>query len=277
VAVNGIGERAGNASLEEVVMSLRTREDTFKLHTDVRTELIYHLSKTVVSFTGMPVQPNKAIVGENAFAHEAGIHQDGMIKNAMTYEIMRPDTIGRQKSTLVLGRHSGKHALRVRLKELGYVLEEKDLDKLYEKFNEIADKKKEVFDEDLIALVEEELNILPEVYSLVYFSVVTGNNVIPTATVKLKIQERVLQEAATGDGPVDALYKAIDKITDTPLKLISWSTNAVTTGKDAMGSVTLLVSRNDKTFRGYGVATDVIEASAIAYLNAINRIMNNNL
>jgi 2-isopropylmalate synthase len=277
VAVNGIGERAGNASLEEVVMSLKTREDNFRLHTDVKTEVIYHLSKTVASFTGIHVQPNKAVVGENAFAHEAGIHQDGMIKNAMTYEIMRPETIGRQKSTLVLGRHSGKAGLKTRLLELGFTLGGKDLDKVYDKFQEIADKKKEVFDDDLIALVEEELNILPEIYSLDYFSVVTGNNVIPTATVKLKRQEAILQEAATGDGPVDAVYKAIDKITDTPLRLLSWSINAVTTGKDAMGSVTLLVSRNNKIFRGYGVATDVIEASTLAYLNAINRIMNNSL
>jgi 2-isopropylmalate synthase len=277
VAVNGIGERAGNASLEEVVMSLKTRRDTFDLHTDVKTDLIYNLSKLVTSFTGIHVQPNKAIVGENAFAHEAGIHQDGMIKNPMTYEIMRPEDIGRQKSMLVLGRHSGKHGLMVRLKELGYSLSEKEFVKLYEKFLEVADKKKQVFDDDLMALMEEELNILPEIYSLVYFSVVTGDKVIPTATVRLKKKDTVMEEAATGDGPVDAVYRAIEKITDMNLKLITWSTNAVTTGKDAMGSVTLLVSRNDRTFRGYGVATDVIEASAHAFLNAINRILNDSL
>ncbi|MFW6180781.1 MAG: 2-isopropylmalate synthase [Spirochaetota bacterium] len=274
VAVNGIGERAGNASLEEVVMSLKTREDAFGLHTGVKTEQIYHLSKLVTSFTGIHVQPNKAIVGENAFAHEAGIHQDGMIKNRMTYEIMRPEDIGRQKSMLVLGRHSGKHGLKVRLSELGYSLSEKEFADVYEKFLEIADKKKQVYDDDLMALMEEELNILPEIYSLAYFSVVTGDKVIPTATVRLKKKNTVMEEAATGDGPVDAVYRAIEKITGLNLRLLSWSTNAVTTGKDAMGSVTLLVSRNERTFRGYGVATDVIEASAHAYLNAINRILN---
>lgn len=272
VAVNGLGERAGNASFEEVVMALKTRKDQFGLFTDIKTEQIYHLSKTIVTFTGIPVQPNKAIVGENAFAHEAGIHQDGIIKNRMTYEIMRPESIGRQKSALVLGRHSGKHGLAARLKELGYTLGEKDFKKIFEKFIEIADKKKEVFDEDLLAIVEEELNILPETFSLVYFSVVTGNRTIPTATVKLKKQAEFFQEAATGDGPVDAVYKAIEKITDTPVKLLSYSINAVTGGKDAMGSVTISVERNNKIYRGYGVATDVIEASVHALINAINRI-----
>ncbi|HUT64992.1 MAG TPA: 2-isopropylmalate synthase, partial [Spirochaetota bacterium] len=183
VSVNGIGERAGNASFEEVVMSIKTREDCFGFKTKIKTEQIYHLSKTIVSFTGMPVQPNKAVVGENAFAHEAGIHQDGVIKHKMTYEIMTPQSIGRQRSVLVLGRHSGKHGVKERLKELGYILPAKDLDKVFTKFTEIADKKKEVFDADLIALIEEELNVLPKTFSLDYFSVITGNRVIPTATV----------------------------------------------------------------------------------------------
>ena len=273
VAVNGIGERAGNASFEEIVMALRTRKELFDLHTDIKTELIYHLSKTVTSFTGMAVQHNKAIVGENAFAHESGIHQDGMIKHSMTYEIMTPQSIGRQKSVLVLGRHSGKHGLKMRLKELGYEFTEKEFAKLNEKFFELADKKKEIFDADLIALVEEELNVTPEVFSLVYFSVVTGNTIIPTATVKLKKSEDVFEEAATGDGPVDAVYRAIEKITDTPVKLISYSINAVTHGKEAMGGVTISVERNSKLYRGYGVATDVIEASVHALLNALNRIL----
>ncbi len=277
VSVNGIGERAGNASFEEVVMALKTREDSFGLISDINTEHIYHLSKIIVSFTGIPVQPNKAIVGENAFAHEAGIHQDGMIKHKMTYEIMTPESIGRQKSTLVLGRHSGQHGLRVRLKELGYNLQDYEFEKIHTKFLEIADKKKEVFNEDLIALIEGELNILPEIFSLVYFSVITGNNVIPTATVKLRKNKSVIQEAATGDGPVDAVYRAIEKITDTPIKLISYSINAVTHGKDAMGSVTITVERNNEIYRGYGVATDVIEASVNALLNAINRILHNSM
>jgi len=277
VSVNGIGERAGNASFEEVVMAIKTRKDFFNMEVNIKTEQIYHLSKTLINFTGIPVQPNKAIVGENAFAHEAGIHQDGMLKHTMTYEIMTPQSIGRQKSTLVLGRHSGKHGLKVRLKELGFDLPEKDFLKLYDKFVEVADKKKEIFDDDLIALVEEELNILPETFSLVYFSVVTGNRVIPTATVKLKKKELVLQEAATGDGPVDAVYRAIEKITDTPLKLTSYSINAVTHGKDAMGGVSITVEREGKIYRGYGVATDVIEASAHALLNAINRIFYNSV
>lgn len=275
VAVNGIGERAGNASFEEVVMSLRTRKDLFDLDTDIKSEQIYHLSKTIVNFTGIPVQPNKAIVGENAFAHEAGIHQDGVIKHSQTYEIMTPQSIGKPKSILVLGRHSGKHGLKQRLKELGYTLKEEDFKKIHVKFLELADKKKEVFDLDLNALMEEELNILPEIFSLVYFSVVTGNKVIPTATVKLKRNNDLFQEAATGDGPVDAVYRAIEKITDTPIKLISYAINAVTHGKDAMGGVTISVERNNKIYRGYGVATDVIEASVNALLNAINRILNN--
>ena len=272
VSVNGIGERAGNASFEEIVMSLRTRQDCYGLNTAIKTEQIYHLSKTISSFTGMRVQPNKAIVGENAFAHESGIHQDGVIKHQMTYEIMTPQSIGRQHSAIVLGRHSGKTGLKTRLVELGYILKGKDFDKLYSKFTEIADKKKEVFDEDLIALIEEELNILPETFSLVYFSVITGNNVIPTATVKLKKQRTIMQEASTGDGPVDAVYKAIERITDTPVKLVSYSINAVTHGKDAMGGVTITVEKDKKIYRGYGVATDVIEASVHAFINAINRI-----
>jgi 2-isopropylmalate synthase len=275
VSVNGIGERAGNASFEEVVMSIKTREDCFGFKTKIKTEQIYHLSKTIVSFTGMSVQPNKAVVGENAFAHEAGIHQDGVIKHKMTYEIMTPQSIGRQRSALVLGRHSGKHGVKERLKELGYILPVKDLDKVFTKFTEIADKKKEVFDADLIALIEEELNVLPETFSLDYFSVITGNRVIPTATVKLKRRDEIIQEAATGDGPVDAVYKAIEKITDTPIKLISYSINAVTHGKDAMGGVTITVEKDNRVYRGYGVATDVVEASVHALINAINRIFYN--
>ena len=277
VSVNGIGERAGNASFEEVVMSIKTREDCFGFKTKIKTEQIYHLSKTIVSFTGMPVQPNKAVVGENAFAHEAGIHQDGVIKHKMTYEIMTPQSIGRQRSVLVLGRHSGKHGVKERLKELGYILPAKDLDKVFTKFTEIADKKKEVFDADLIALIEEELNVLPKTFSLDYFSVITGNRVIPTATVKLKRGDEIIQEAATGDGPVDAVYKAIEKITDTPIKLISYSINAVTHGKDAMGGVTITVEKDNRVYRGYGVATDVVEASVHALINAINRIFYNGL
>jgi len=275
VAVNGIGERAGNASFEEVVMSIKTRKDFFGFDVDINTQMIYQLSRTLVSFTGIPVQPNKAIVGDNAFAHESGIHQDGMIKHSMTYEIMTPQSVGRKQSTLVLGRHSGKHGLKVRLKELGFEVPEKDFNRIYNKFLEIADKKKQVFDEDLIAIMEEEMNILPETYSLVYFSVFTGDKVIPTATVKLKRNNSVYQEAATGDGPVDAVYRAIEKITGTPVKLLSYSITAVTHGKDAMGGVNITVEKDGKIYRGYGVATDVIEASAHAFINAINRIIYN--
>jgi len=177
----------------------------------------------------------------------------------------------------VLGRHSGKHGRLTRLHELGYILNDDDFDRVYDRFLELADKKKEIFNEDLNALIEEELKILPQVFTLVYFSVVTGNKVIPTATVKLRKNEKEMQEAATGDGPVDAVYRAIEKITDTPIKLISYSINAVTHGKDAMGSVTISVERNNEIYRGHGVATDVIEASALALLNAINRILQNNL
>jgi len=276
VSVNGIGERAGNASFEEVVMAIKTRKDYFDFYTNIKTEEIYPLSKTVVSFTGIPVQPNKAIVGENAFAHEAGIHQDGVLKNAMTYEIMTPQSVGRQKSLLVLGRHSGKHGLKQRLKELGYEVKDDEFERIYTKFLEVADKKKQVFDDDLIAILEGELNILPEIYSLEYFSVVTGNSIIPTATVKLKKNNECFQDASTGDGPVDAVYKAIEKITGIEVKLISYSINAITHGKDAMGSVSISVEKDKKLYRGYGVATDVIEASVLALLSAINRILHNN-
>jgi len=276
VSVNGIGERAGNASFEEVVMAIKTRKDYFDFYTNIKTEEIYPLSKTVVSFTGIPVQPNKAIVGENAFAHEAGIHQDGVLKNAMTYEIMTPQSVGRQKSMLVLGRHSGKHGLKQRLKELGYAVKDDEFERIYTKFLEVADKKKQVFDDDLIAILEGELNILPEIYSLEYFSVVTGNSIIPTATVKLKKNKECFQDASTGDGPVDAVYKAIEKITGIEVKLISYSINAITHGKDAMGSVSISVEKDKKLYRGYGVATDVIEASVLALLSAINRILHNN-
>ncbi len=276
VSVNGIGERAGNASFEEVVMAIKTRKDYFNMYTEIKTEEIYPLSKMVVTFTGIPVQPNKAIVGENAFAHESGIHQDGVIKHNMTYEIMTPQSVGRQKSMLVLGRHSGKHGLKVRLQELGYDINTKDFEKIYKKFLEIADKKKQVFDEDLIAIVEGEMNVMPEVYSLEYFSVVTGNSIIPTATVKLKKENNVCQDASTGDGPVDAVYKAIEKITGVEIRLISYSINAITQGKDALGSVSISVEKDGKLYRGYGVATDVIEASVLALLNAINRIIHNN-
>ena len=276
VAVNGIGERAGNASFEEVVMAIKTRKDYFDLYTNIKTEEIYPLSKTVVSFTGIPVQPNKAIVGENAFAHEAGIHQDGILKNKMTYEIMTPQSVGKQKSMLVLGRHSGKHGLKERLKELGYTVKDDEFERIYNRFLEVADKKKQVFDDDLIAILEGELNILPEIYSLEYFSVVTGNSIIPTATVKLKKNSEYFQDASTGDGPVDAVYKTIEKITGIEVKLINYSINAITHGKDAMGSVTISVEKNGKLYRGYGVATDVIEASVLALLSAINRILHNN-
>jgi 2-isopropylmalate synthase len=264
--INGIGERAGNASLEEIVMALKTRKDFFKVETGVRTEEIYRTSRLLSHITGVHVQPNKAIVGENAFAHEAGIHQDGVLKEKLTYEIMRPEDIGRPSNKLVLGKHSGRHALAARLKELGFELDEAELGKAFKKFKELADKKKEVFDEDLIAIVKDEMAQVPETYALDYLHVISGTGVIPSATVRLRREDQVFQDSGVGDGPVDAVLNAIDAITGLHLR-------AVTSGKDALGEVTVKVDFDGAVVHGKGASTDVIEASARAYVNALNRLV----
>src|SRR6267143_4029908 len=270
--INGIGERAGNASLEEIVMALRTRRDFFGLETNVRSEEIFRSSRLLSHITGVHVQPNKAVVGENAFAHEAGIHQDGVLKEKLTYEIMRPEDIGRPSNKLVLGKHSGRHALAARLKDLGLDLAGGDLDRAFKTFKDLADRKKEVYDEDLIAIVTDEATQTDAVYQLEYLHVISGTGVIPSATVKLKKEEQVFQDSGVGDGPVDAVLNAIDAITGMKGRLQDCQLRAVTSGKDAVGEVSVKVDFDGAVVSGKGASTDVIEASARAYLSALNRL-----
>ena len=274
--INGIGERAGNASLEEIVMALNVRKDFFKKEVKIVTQELYPASRLLTLLTGIPVQPNKAIVGENAFAHESGIHQDGVLKHKLTYEIMTPESVGRSKSHIVLGRHSGRHGVLKRAAELGFKLSKEEVDKIYEKFLEIADKKKQVYDDDLIAIIEETLRQKTRTWFILdYFHILSGNNILPTATVKLRKGDKTFSEAAYGDGPVDAVYKAIDKITKVQPILDDYSLKALSRGKDAMGEVRVILNYKGKRYFGIGASTDIIEASAKAYLNAVNKIILN--
>ncbi|MBI3317924.1 MAG: 2-isopropylmalate synthase [Candidatus Omnitrophica bacterium] len=281
--VNGIGERAGNASLEEVVMGLKVRKDLFGAGVSVDTTEIYRASRLVSKLTGFLVQPNKAIVGGNAFAHESGIHQHGVLMHRKTYEIMTPQEVGWGESKLVLGKHSGRHAFVARLKVLGFRLEEKRLEEAFERFKVLADKKKEVFDDDLSALVEDEISEVPQRYSLEYLHVTSGTGVIPAATVRLKTpQGKILQGAASGDGPVDACYNVIDRLTGFKGKLVDYVIQSVTSGKDALGEVTVKLSlpagrqgAHGRVEHGRAASTDIIEASSRAYLSAINRLLHN--
>ncbi len=270
--INGIGERAGNASLEEIVMALKTRKDFFGVDTRVRTEQIFKTSRLLSHITGVHVQPNKAIVGENAFAHEAGIHQDGVLKEKLTYEIMRPEDIGRPSNKLVLGKHSGRHALAARLKDLGFDLPAVDLDRAFKSFKGLADRKKEVYDEDLMAIVTDEVTQQVAGYEIEYLHVISGTGVVPSATVKLKKDGQVFQDSGVGDGPVDAVLAAIDAITGLKGRLQDYSLHAATSGKDAIGEVAMKVDFDGTIVSGKGSSTDVIEASARAYLSAVNRI-----
>jgi len=268
--INGIGERAGNASLEEIVMNLKIKEKFFKVKTGIKTKQIYKTSRLVSSLTGIPVQPNKAIVGENAFKHEAGIHQDGVLKFRKTYEIINPEMIGVPGTQLVLGKHSGRHALKARLKELGFDIEGEELEKIFERFKKLADKKKEITDIDLIVITEEELMPLKPFYKLVYFHIISGSSTIPSATVRIEKGNKIFEDASRGDGPVDALYKAIDRITGLKPVLKEYKINAITGGKDAQGEVAVTLEIGGIRTSGKGVSTDVIEASGKAYINAIN-------
>jgi len=270
--INGIGERAGNASLEEIVMGLTVRKDLFDFTTNIKKQEIYKTSRLVSKLTGILVQPNKAIVGQNAFAHESGIHQDGVLKKSITYEIMRPQDVGFSGTKLVLGKHSGRHAFSERLKSLGYRLNEEGLNKAFERFKVLADKKKEVFDEDLATIVEDEVLIVPEVYHLEDFQVTSGTKIEPCATVKLKKNKKIYEASSKGDGPVDACYKAIDKIVGIKGRLADYGIRSVTSGKDALGEVSVRVLIEKKEISGRGASTDIIEASIKAYLNAINKI-----
>jgi 2-isopropylmalate synthase len=271
--INGIGERAGNAALEEIVMALRTRCDVYKIGTRIDATKIYPASRMVSTLTGLVVQRNKAIVGENAFAHESGIHQDGMLKYRETYEIMDPATVGLSKSSLVLGKHSGRHAFRDRVIQLGYALNEEQLQAGFVKFKSLADKKKEVFDEDIEALVDEQLELSSTMWELTGLQVTAGSNTVPTATVTLRDSNgQLIQDASIGDGPVDAIYSAIQRLTGVKGSLSDYRIRAVTKGKDAMGEVQIEMEHNGRKIRGRGLSTDILEASALAYVAAINRL-----
>lgn len=272
--VNGLGERAGNCSLEEVVMGIATRRDFFGVETGIKTRQIMNASRLVSTVTGVQVPPNKAVVGRNAFAHEAGVHQDGVLKKKSTYEIMRPEDVGLESGHLVLGKHSGRHAFRTRLEELGIHLDERHLDHAFDEFKRLADKKKEIYDEDIEALVREEVEEVPEIFKLVGLHTTSGMDVTPTATVSVEVaEEGVKTDAAIGDGPIDAVYRAIDRITGIRCELRDYSIHAITSGKDAMGEVALEIASNGFSERGRAARTDIIEASALAYVAAVNRLV----
>ncbi|MBI4456889.1 MAG: 2-isopropylmalate synthase [Acidobacteria bacterium] len=271
--VNGIGERAGNASVEEIVMALRTRGEALRHHTEIKTEEIFRSSRLLSNLTGIFVQPNKAIVGKNAFAHEAGIHQDGVLKNALTYEIMTPQSVGIPSSTLVLGKHSGRHALKKKYQELGYELDAEAVEKAYWFFTKVADQKKEIYDEDLITIIQDGIKIIPDTYTLKYLQVIGGNQPISTATVRLARGEESWLDSATGDGPIDATYRAIDRITRVRGRLLDYTLTSVTRGQDALGEAFVHVLLNERNYTGKAASTDLIDASARAYLNAVNKAL----
>jgi 2-isopropylmalate synthase len=300
VTINGIGERAGNTSLEEIVMTLHTRPQVYGVHTNADTTQIARTSRLVSAYTGIPVQPNKAIVGANAFAHEAGIHQDGMLKNPLTYEIMRPETIGISESRLVLGKHSGRHAFQSKLVEMGYELNAEQLGRVFERFKDLCDKKKVISDPDIEAIVNDEIYQPMELWHLEHVQVSSGSGLKPTATVRLRGPDGVTREdAAIGTGPVDSVYKAINRIVQVPNVLTEFSIKAVTEGIDAVGEVTIRLEpgRADnnghvstpggadahvvhahtgpraRTYSGHGADTDIIVASAKAYMSALNKML----
>lgn len=272
VTVNGIGERAGNTSLEEVIMALHTRPNYFPLSTGIKTDQIYPTSRLVSMITGIMVQPNKAIVGANAFAHEAGIHQDGVLKNPMTYEIMKPETIGLSTNKLVLGKHSGRAALRSRLKELGYDLSDEELKIVFKKFKELSDKKKNLVDEDLEVIVTESILRTKDIFQLEYLHVSSGTTVLPMASVQLLINGKSVRGAGYGNGPIDAVFESIAKLTGTESELLRFSVSAITGGTDAQGEVTVRLKENGLIALGIGADPDIITASAKAYINGLNRM-----
>ena len=272
VTINGIGERAGNTSLEEVVMSLKTRPNFFPMETGIKTDKIYPISRLVSMITGIIVQPNKAIVGANAFAHESGIHQDCVLKNPMTYEIMRPETVGLVTNKLVLGKHSGRHALRSHLKELGYELSDDELNIIFKQFKELADKKKNILDEDLEALVTEGIMRTPDIFELDYLHVTSGTTVKPAASVEILINGRSVKNTDSGNGPIDAVFNTIAKLTGTESDLLRFSVSAITGGTDAQGEVTVRLREKGILTLGKGTDPDIITASAKAYINGLNRL-----
>jgi 2-isopropylmalate synthase len=273
--INGIGERAGNASMEEIVMAIKTRRDIFSgLETQIKTNQIYKASRLVSKLTGFAVAPNKAIVGGNAFRHESGIHQDGILKERSTYEIIRPEDVGFTGRGLVLGKHSGRHALLERLKELSIHLPQRQIGNVYLRFKALADKKKNIFDDDLISIVEDEIKIINPIWKLESFVINSGTDIMPCARVNLKYKHKKLSAQSSGDGPVDACFKSIDKITGIKGELQDYRIEAVTKGKDALGEVILKLKAKGRTVTARGSSTDIIEASVRAYINALNKIEN---
>ena len=272
VTINGIGERAGNTALEEVVMALHTRPTFAAVTTGIQTNRIYQISRMVSMVTGMMVQPNKAIVGANAFAHEAGIHQDGVLKNPMTYEIMKPETIGLHANKMVMGKHSGKHALLSHIKSMGYDLSDEELKTVFKKFKDLADKKKTIVDEDLEALVNQEVLRTSDIFAITYLQVTSGTTVLPMATVKMMINGQEVVGTGSGNGPIDAAYNAVAKLTGTKSQLLRFTISALTGGTDAQGEVTVRLKEDDRVALGRGSDPDIITASAYAYVNGLNRL-----
>ena len=271
--VNGIGERAGNASLEEIVMALKTRKDVFgDFFTQINTKEIFRTSRLVSNLTDFLVPPNKAIVGRNAFRHESGIHQDAVLKKRSTYEIMDPHDVGISSSQLVLGKHSGRHAFGDRLKHLGFNLNEKQLNQAFMRFKDVADKKKDIYDDDLRIIVEDEIRLIRPVWKLVSFKISSGTNIKPQAEVALDKKGKILTSQSGGDGPVDACFRALDKITNFKAKLEDFRLEAVTSGKDALGQVSLKLNTRGSTVSGRGSSTDIVEAAVKAYIDAVNKL-----
>ena len=270
--INGIGERAGNTAMEEIVMALATRKDMFGLSTQIKTDQIYKTSRLLTQITGIPVQPNKAIVGANAFAHESGIHQDGLIKEKITYEIMTPQSVGISDSHIVLGKHSGRAAISQHLKKMGYLLNEDQINRVAAKVKDLADVKKDIYDEDMEAILYEEIYRGEEKYNLIYLNVVSGNVAIPTATMEMQVGKDVIRDAGFGNGPVDATFAAIRNITKTNYLLLKYAVNAITGGSDAQGETMVQLKYNGHSVIGRGAHPDVIVASAKAYINALNRL-----
>lgn len=271
VTINGIGERAGNAALEEVVMALNVRKDLLGLETGINTRQLYTTSRMLSTMIGFPIPRNKAIVGENAFAHESGIHQHGMLSHRETYEIMTPQSVGRETTRIVLGRHSGMHGFRKRLAELNIIIKEEELKRAYEAFLKVADRKKEIFDEDLFSIVSEQFGTTTRSLVLEYLQFHSGNTSVPTATVRIRDQQEIYEEASTGDGPVDAAFRAIERALNITATLVEYNVQAITPGKQAMGETSVIIEIDGRRATGRGSSTDIVEASAKAFVNAISR------
>ena len=274
--INGIGERAGNASMEEIVMALKTRSAKFGVDTRINTKEIYRTSRLVSRIMNIPVQPNKAIVGSNAFAHSSGIHQDGILKDRSTYEIIRPEDVGIQQHSIVLTARSGRAALRHKLQELGYDLEKEVFERVYQRFLNVADRKKEIRSEDLMSIVEVEMTKVPETYSFVNLQILSGNDITPMASVTLVRDGEKITDASIGNGPVNAAFNSVERIIGKNGKLLDFDLKAVTHGKDALGEAMVRVEIDNNVYSGTGTSPDIIEASVRAYLNAFNRYFANN-